>query len=577
MAAANTGKDTVYVDVDDEITTIIDKVRGSKGKIVALVLPKRSTVFQSIVNMKLLKRASDNDKKNIVLITTEAGLMPLAASVGLHVAPTLQSRPAIPKVEGPSALDDAGEDTVSMVDDEPEEGFTAKNAGSKSVGELAAASGAASAIETINLGDEADEAGPVGAAAAAKVLKPKLPKKNKKLAIPNFDKFRLRLFLGGALLILLIVGLVIATTVLPKATVAIATDSTTVTNNMALTLDTKTKTLDQASMTLPATIAQVPKTASQQVPATGTADKGTRASGQITITNCGDSDVTIPAGTGFSANGKTYISQSDVTVPQSTYKRSGSSFKCNNDGKGTVNVTAQKVGDSYNADATDYTIANGSSDLSATGGAMTGGTSNIVKVVSQTDVDTATNQLKTQTGDAVKGSLTQQLQQDGLFPISATFSAGTPQITTSSQVGDQADTVTVTSTTTYTMFGVQKSDLTTLIDAAVKKKIDTSKQELLDDGLSDARFQVTSQNDQRASVTVNSTAKAGPHIVASDIKKAVAGQKSGEVEDSLKKNPGIQDVQVKLSPFWVNSIPKNQSKITILVDNAVQTGDNRQQ
>ena len=52
MAAPD--KDTIYVDIDDEITGIIDKLRNSDAKVVALVLPKRATVFQSIVNMKLV-------------------------------------------------------------------------------------------------------------------------------------------------------------------------------------------------------------------------------------------------------------------------------------------------------------------------------------------------------------------------------------------------------------------------------------------------------------------------------------------------------------------------------------------
>src|SRR5215468_4341500 len=110
------GKDTIYIDVDDEITAIIDKLRGSHEKIVALVLPKRATVFQSIVNMKLLKRTADEAKKHLVLITSEAGLMPLAGSVGLYVAKNLQSRPEIPHAPGNHNEEDA-EDAVDMTDE----------------------------------------------------------------------------------------------------------------------------------------------------------------------------------------------------------------------------------------------------------------------------------------------------------------------------------------------------------------------------------------------------------------------------------------------------------------------------
>ena len=58
-------KDTIYIDVDDEITSIIEKLQNSPQRIVALVLPKRASVFQSVVNMKLLKRSAENSKKNI--------------------------------------------------------------------------------------------------------------------------------------------------------------------------------------------------------------------------------------------------------------------------------------------------------------------------------------------------------------------------------------------------------------------------------------------------------------------------------------------------------------------------------
>ena len=64
-------KDVVYIDIEDEITGIISKMKESKAKIVALVPPKRSTVLNSVVNLKLLKRAADDSKKRVVLITNE--------------------------------------------------------------------------------------------------------------------------------------------------------------------------------------------------------------------------------------------------------------------------------------------------------------------------------------------------------------------------------------------------------------------------------------------------------------------------------------------------------------------------
>ena len=128
-------KQVIYVDVDDEITAIIDKMNSADAKVVALVLPKRASVFQSVVNMKLLKRRAEQAGKHLVLITSEASLMPLAGLAGMYVASTLQSKPEIPAVPNadglPEDLDD--DQPVSLSDD-----FNAKNA-AVPVGALAAA------------------------------------------------------------------------------------------------------------------------------------------------------------------------------------------------------------------------------------------------------------------------------------------------------------------------------------------------------------------------------------------------------------------------------------------------------
>jgi hypothetical protein len=110
---AEPSKDNIYVDVDDEITAIIDKVRASQAKIVALVLPKRASVLQSVVNMKLLKRSADDAGKKLVLITSEQGLLPLAGSVGVFVASSLQSRPEVPEAPDQTGDDLSDDDALN--------------------------------------------------------------------------------------------------------------------------------------------------------------------------------------------------------------------------------------------------------------------------------------------------------------------------------------------------------------------------------------------------------------------------------------------------------------------------------
>ncbi|QQS18664.1 hypothetical protein IPL68_01055 [Candidatus Saccharibacteria bacterium] len=138
--SGTTAKETIYVDVDDEITAIIERVTNAKGSIIALVLPKRATVLQSIVNMRLLKRAAESENKNLVLVTSEASLLPLAGLVGMHVAETPSSKPVIPpRPDMPSDEPESVDEPLSVTDNSalPDEDFNADAAATTPIGELA--------------------------------------------------------------------------------------------------------------------------------------------------------------------------------------------------------------------------------------------------------------------------------------------------------------------------------------------------------------------------------------------------------------------------------------------------------
>lgn len=576
MASPN-DKDTIYIDIDDEITAIIEKVRASQSKIVALVLPKRATVLQSIVNMKLLKRSADNAGKSLVLITTEAGLLPLAGTVGLYTAKNLQSKPEIPSVG-----DDADTDTL----DEPEAvEFDPSEAADKSVGDLAVVAGvplvakaAADAkddsIETLELDDDAPNAGSTatataGAATAAKTKKAKAdkPKKDKKLAVPNFETFRKRLFIIIPVFLLVVVGLFLLLNALPKATIAITTDTSDINSSLSLTLDTTATTVNVDKNIVPAKLQKTDKSGQQQVPATGKKNLGDKATGSVNMTTCVTSPGqlgTVPAGNGVTSNGHTFVTKQDATFSYAG-TCNGSSFKFQANG---IGIIAQVGGADYNLNNATFTVA-GYSGISASG-STSGGTDNIVVVVAQSDIDSATQKVTASNSDSVKSQLAQQLKAAGYFPAQATFQAGTPNVTSSSQVGDQASTVTVTQTTTYSMFGAKQSDLKALVDNDVKGKIDPKKQSILSEGLDTATFKVVSQNDTTAQINLITVATAGPDLNADALKSQVAGMKSGEIKSLIGNDPGVVSVDVKMSPFWVTSAPKKPNKITITFVKAKQ-------
>lgn len=561
-------KDTIYVDIDDEITGIIDRLKASDGKVVALVLPKRASVFQSIVNMKLLKRAADDSKKNLVLITSEAGLLPLAGAADIHVAKTLTRKPEIPA--GPGSLDDTEEE----VDEDAAETIEPPIDKDAPVGELAAAGMAGAAIgkaaedggvETIALDDEDLPPEDAPDKAAPKTFEPPKKKKDKKLKIPNFERFRLFLALGILALILLIFFFVFANSSLAKATINIKTDATNVTTNQDITLSTAAQSLEPDNGVVPAKLEQQQKTYTQQVPTTGQKNNGQKASGNITMSAqvCGtvQQPFDVPAGTGVSANGQTYITQQDTTFNGNPHiNHNCLTFQADS----STPIAAQSAGSSFNTpNGTSFSVA-GRSDVSASGSAS-GGTDNIVQSVNQNDINNAKSKISAANDSTMKQALDAQAKGEGLYPLDATFNAGTPNVTSSANVGEVASTVTVTETINYTVFAVHKDDLTSLVDGNIKTQIDSAKQSILDDGLGSAVYTINNQTATGAALTLSTKAVVGPALNTDSIKQDAAGKKAGAIKSDLSSNPDVTSVDVKFSPFWVSTAPKKTDHIKVVI------------
>lgn len=559
MSEAN--KDTIYIDVDDEITSIIDKLQASDKKIVALVLPKRATVLQSIVNMKLLKRAATTHKKNLVLITSESALLPLAGAVGIHVAKTLQSKPVIPD-EPETADTDVALAEEALDDDSAEDQELDKG---KSVGELAGASAVAAAAAGADDEDtiDVDTPEPEKDAQAAGKKKTKASKKDKKLKVPNFEKFRSKIFLiAGGFVLLMILGYV-CFFVLPKANVVIKTDNLSVSTSVDFTADTNADSVDKEQSIVPATSKDVKKTDTEKGAATGKKNVGEKATGTVTLQNCtrADGALTIPAGTPVSNNGFVFLLDDAAVLPSSSFSGGGT---CRTPGA-TFDVTAQSSGDEYNLSGGRSFAVSGYNGVNGTdSSAMSGGTTKNVTIVSQDDVNTLKAKLVDKSKDAARDELKKDFEDDGLFPLTETFTNSEPAITATPAVGSESSDVSVTAVTTYTMLGVKRDDLRGLVEEEAKKQIDTSKQAISNDGLDSAIFRLVDKgNGKVQKLSVQTQVETGTHIDEDDLKKQIAGKKKGDARDIISKYPGVKDVTVNLSPFWVGRVPSKASHVTI--------------
>ena len=538
-------KDIIYIDVEDDITAIIGKVKQSREKIVVLVPPKRIGVLQSAVNLRLLSRTTTQSGKHLVLITTNGALTALAAAAKIPVAKNLPSTPEIGAAPDEDA--DIEEDIID---------------GSQlPVGELARTADRGTAFTAVSPAvDEAvreNAAEEKGGRTAPVRSRPVRTKSGVK--VPNFDSFRKKLLLIGAGGLVLIGFLVWAIFFAPRANVVIAARTTDTPVNARVTLDPAATTTLQEGL-LKSTTKQTKKDQTVEFAATGKKDVGNKATGSMKLTRTSPSatPVTVPAGTEFTASGLTFVSTQAATL---TSQLTPSGF---DPGSATVAVQATDIGDNYNLSARGYTSS--VSGVDANGTDMAGGSKNTVTVVSADDVQKATEQLAEQKTDNIKRDLAKQFDGtfvvvDQSFKIDQANPSSAPAVDQESTDGKAR----LTSSVTYSLSAVAKSELKVYLDDYFKAQLkDKDDQRVYDNGSGEAKLSNISVVDGgKFGANLVASAKIGPKISDDEVKELAAGKRYGDIQASLEAIQGVESVDVEYSPFWVTSTPNDVKRISV--------------
>lgn len=549
-------KDVVYVDAEDDITDIIGKVKASREKIVAIVPPKRVGALQSAVNLKLLAKSAKTDEKQVVLITGNRAIEPLAAVAKIPVARTLQTKPEIPTV---TALeDDNGEIDVIEGEKVP-----------VGVGDLDAAVKTAKSdapaddmddqiLSGIDLGDQDDD----------EPGKKQKKSKKSKGAVPNFDKFRKKLFLiiGG---VVVLAGLLVwAFVFAPKATITIKTKMTKqdVSEAVAFTTD-QAKTDPKKGLVL-VKKQQVSKKSEVEFEPTGSKKVGDKATGTIKVTNCDTaSSFTVAAGTKFTSNGLVFASTAAASVSGMT----GSASTCRSSGSGagtgSIPVQAAEVGEEYNLPAQGYTASGISGDIYLSGSAMAGGTSKTVKAVSQEDVEKAKEKLTAADETAVKKDLAKLLGSDFIMIDSSLKSDIKDPVAAPAVDQEAAGKAKLTAETVYSAYGADKSQVKEFLIAKLNDSLNNKdEQKVYQNGADGAYFTQFVEAEGGTTARLKAVAEIGPKIDEKYVRDVSKGKRYGEVQGELESIIGVESVDVKFSFFWVATVPNNDSKITVKIE-----------
>ncbi|HET6746991.1 MAG TPA: hypothetical protein VFH06_02700 [Candidatus Saccharimonadales bacterium] len=538
-------KDVIYIDVEDDITAIIGKVKDAKEKIVALVPPKRVGVLQSAVNLRLLSRAAEQADKRLVVITNNSALTALAAAAKIPIAKNLQSKPEVPEI---TALDVDNEEDVI-------------DGASLPIGDHARTAGGALGSAAVNeaIRENAAEDSP-RAAPPTPGSTPAKPRVKSGIRVPNFNSFRKKLIFGIGGGVLLVAFLIWAIFIAPRATVIITARTTDSSANAKVALDPAVTTSFTAN-SLKTTVQQQKKDASVEFEATGSKETGEKAKGQMTLnrTSVSSNPISVPAGTSFSYGNYTFVSTQSATLNGTTIGPGGIVQD-----SATVGVVATAIGDDYNLSARTYQSS--VSGLSAQGSDMSGGSKRQIKVVSNDDVQKAADQIAQQSSDDIKKQLMKQFDDtfvvlDQSFKTDRANPQATPAVDQEVTAGTKPK---LTVSVTYSLSGVTKADVSKYLDDYFKKQLEgTSDQRVYDNGSSKATFNDLNANGAGFTANLVATAKIGPKIDDNAIKESAKGKRYGDIQSSIESIQGVDNVDVKFFPFWVNAAPNDTNRISI--------------
>ena len=527
----------LYLDVDDEITSAVARIRAATEAKIALVLPYGSRLATSRINFRLLAREADAQGRGLEIVAPDAAARALAAAAGLIVHPSIA---ALEAAAAGSPLPDAG---AVAPEDAPTVLFPSLEPAPESE------------KRSVRRSRKARDGGfaPPLSAQPIPRLGPTVP------AIPPRT-----LAIGLAvLLVAILVGGVAAFTFLPTATIAITPDSQVVGPlELTITADPNVTEPDVDALVVPAQTFTYDLAATQTFQATGVRIDEATASGAVTFQNCDTGGkVRIPSGSLVRTNDNVVFSTTDtITVERASIFP----FACRTKDTGVValapgpggNVAANRI----------TTIPEGYDPvvLSVTNQNPTGGGKHDeFSLIKQEDVDAALLALQTALladFDAKLTDTSRVPEGTELFPPTKTVGEATPTLDPATLVGKEQAEFELGLTAQGTVLGVDSSPIDDIADTLIRAEV-TSGFTLLEPSIEvEPGTPIVDLATVRYLVTVRALESRDVDVDA--LLAAIKGKPLHEARLVLDE---VGESTIQVWPDWVTTIPTVDGRVTISV------------
>ncbi|MCX6806613.1 MAG: hypothetical protein NT135_00600 [Candidatus Berkelbacteria bacterium] len=539
----------VYLEPDEEITSVLDKLKNTEDKSVILVVPKGATLLQSLVNLKLLSKKAIELQKEIALVTADRTGRNLASLVGFSVYSNIKDKgkikPAEPRLPAPpGVVIKTYAPTVDDRIDEPVRPDALPEVEQKP------------SIEPEVIEKEAPE--------PKKIEKP--PIKLPPIKMPKIHFPPIPWGFWVSLIVSCILVFVILCFILPKTTVLLTLKSENYSQSLEIVVDQKATGVDFNTKIIPGYAKELEKEGTKRFTGTGKKNIGGKASGTVAITNNfknpdgSGSEYPLKAGVEVKdkKTGKIFLTNSSVTVPALTYACDQKTGSCaSSSGTANVKVTASEVGESYNIDPADFSIPGlGTSSVSARSTEkFTGGYDKVVSVVSQDDINRARNEQAKNLANEAKETLKDKLDKgqkllEGAVKEEVLSSSSSVQPDT--QASDFDMKVKIKISTLFVDEKEYKSVITQFLETTLP-----SDKRLISGSSDSVELSLINYDDKtqvmRVKATINT--KITPKIDEDRLKEAIAKKTVDEATSYLKTLNEVENAQVKPWPFWLHRLP----------------------
>lgn len=515
----------IYLEKDDEITSVVDKLKNIDAAYLDIVIPKEAIMLQSVINLKLLKRQAEALGKEITIVTKDKVGAKLAGQIGI---PVVSREGEVPKEVVVNEVDEFEQLENST------EAKESKEDTEEDVAELRV--------------DEKDS----------------LLSKKRDSNSSWFKKHRKLVLIGGGVSLLAVFLAAYIYVPLANVNIKLAAEKKDVDISFRASRDVSGVDFERGVIPAREIVEEVEKTESFK--ATGERDAGERARGTVTIFNeFSTTPQVLNTGDRINApGGLSFVLVAPATVPGFV-----------NPGTGLVRgyvsgveVRAVEVGERHNiASGLRLSIPriNNERFYAESTSAFTGGSSRKVSFVTAADIEKAKEATKSAAENDLKRTIERTVSEamilDGALEVS--------EVSASSSLAVNAEGTDFNYTIKLkgVALSVIQEDIKSLAENKLKQEIGETK-EIVEAGSLISATKVTDFDAEKGELAGDLTGEAyiATRINKDDIRNSINGESGDSAKAYISEIEGVDSVEISFFPRFYNRISRLNNHIYIKIE-----------